>query len=132
MLTKTQQNQIPTLPKPYHEIKQKNTGKILGKMVSMDGSTKAAIQHRLNIAKTNWYKTRTTIFHNKILYVTTKLLLWNSLIRPTLTYALHTKQNKYNNINKTEQFSFNCIRQIDDPNWHQKEKNQAETYYTKN
>jgi len=56
-------------------------------------------------------------------------MLWNPLIGSTLAYALQTKENNHAEILKLEQFTSKCIRQIDDPNWHQKNKSQSESTF---
>ena len=44
-------------------------------------------------AKQNW-QSQKTLFMNRTLYTKTKLLLWNAILRPTLTYALRTQKLK--------------------------------------
>jgi len=121
ILTKQKINaQTNQLPEPYNTIQYKHEGKILGKIVSIKNKHKKAIMHRTNLAKQTWAKTRKQLFTNPILNAKTKILLWNSLIRSTMTYALQTQEYTTKQLSKAEQFHFKRIRVINDTEWYQK------------
>ena len=79
-------------------------------------------QQRLQKAKQTWGGTRKTIFTNHILTERTRKMLWNALIRSTLTYALHTQEYAEIEIRKAEQFQNKCLRQIKNEKWFLQEK----------
>ena len=45
------------------------------------------------------------------------MLLWNATIRATLTYGLQTKTLTDEQYNKLERFTYNCQKEIIEPDW---------------
>jgi len=58
------------------------------------------------------------IFQNNALNKKIRLLLWNAIIRSTMTYALQTREIYKQDLRKLEQFTSKCIRQIMEPYWY--------------
>lgn len=75
-----------------------------------------------------WQQLKTKIFLNRgILKKKTKILLWEALVRSTLTYELQTNLANEQNTRKIEQFMFKNIRQIEEPHWFIQKKKPANT-----
>ena len=61
----------------------------IGKMVNNDNSMEEEIKER--IAAGNWaYHVHKTLFSSKLISQNVKLQIYNTLIRPTVTYASET------------------------------------------
>ena len=59
MLTRqTKNRETRNYPPPYDQIKQTNTGTVLGKQINMHGGQMQAIRHRIHKAKGAWVLTR--------------------------------------------------------------------------
>ena len=95
-------------------------GKILGKNISISLKPKYAITERLRKARNTWRQLRNKIFQRTQLKPKTKLLLWNAVIRSTLTYALQTQNIGEKDQKSINAFTFKCLRQISNKYWYKK------------
>ena len=59
-------------------------------MINVNKNQKKPTQHRLQKAKQIWGRARKKSPPNQKLQVKTRIMIWNALIRSTLTYALRT------------------------------------------
>merc|ERR1712112_63662 len=57
------------------------------------------------------------LFTNSNITLKIRTLLWNATIRATLTYGLQTKTLTTEQYNKLERFTYNCQREMIEPNW---------------
>ena len=86
---------------------------------------------RLQKAKLTWGETRKPIFTNQTLYKKTRILLWDALVRSTITYAIHTQEYTVREAKKLEQFQPKCLRQIQNEQWYINAENHHTRKYTK-
>ena len=105
------------LPPPANEIKHKSTGTILGKVISMTGSLKQAVTQRIAKAQHTWKQINYKLLRNKAIAPRIKLILWNSLIRSTMIYGLHTTELPPSQTKRMETFMYKNIRAMMNPGW---------------
>ena len=62
-------------------------------------------------------KTKIQTLYKQKITLQIRTLLWNATIRATLTYGLQTMTLTEEQYNKLEKFTFNCHREMIEPNW---------------
>jgi len=93
------------------QFEQVNSFKHLGTMMNTDNSIEEEIKER--IAAGNWaFHVHKKLFTSKLISRNVKLQLYNTLIRPTVTYASETWALKENMINKLIIFERKVMRKI--------------------
>merc|ERR1712112_804244 len=103
------------LPPPFNEIKHKNAGTILGKEINMNGSSKQAVKKRIEKAQHTWKQVNYKLLRNKAIAPRIKIILWNSLIRSTMIYGLHTAEIPPSQIKTLRTFMYKNIRAMMNP-----------------
>jgi len=76
------------LPYPYNQIQASNKGAVLGEIIHMQQSQNQAVKHRLRKAQQAWSQTRRKLFQNHAIPEKLRIMIWNAIVRATLTYAL--------------------------------------------
>ena len=89
-------------PPPFAQIKQESTGAIIGKEISLGGILAKAVAERIEKAQNAWGIVISRLLRNKASIPRIKIMLWNSIIRSTMIYGLHTKELPRNLINQLE------------------------------
>ena len=92
------------------QFEQVNSFKYLGTIVNTDNSTKE-IKER-TAAGNRAYDAHKTLFTSKLISINVKQQLYNTLIRPTVTYASETWVLKEKVINKLTTFERKTMRKI--------------------
>ena len=103
-------------PKPLDAIQIKQEGGIIWEITNMNMTTSSACNDRLSTTCNTWRPTREK--SPKTMQSISKYAAFYgiSLIRPTLTYALHTKGLTARGIRQLDMFMFKRIKQITEPN----------------
>ena len=105
------------LPPPFNEIQHKSTGAILGNEISMVGSLKLAVTQRIAKAHHTWKQVRYKLLRDKAIAPRIKLIMWNSLIRSTMIYGLHTTEMPISQTKRIESFMYKHIRAMMNTGW---------------
>ena len=105
------------LPPPFGQIKQDRTGAILGREIRMAGSLTKAVAERIAKSQNAWGIVNIRLRRYKVINPRIKILLWNSLIRSTMIYGLHTKELPRNLINQLETYMYKHIRTMANTRW---------------
>ena len=102
---------MKALPPPYDQIKISHVGTIIGKAIYMTGALriKKAIDQLEQVSRKIF---RNNAFNRKI-----KILLWNSLIRSTMIYGIHTKAPPVHLVAKIEIYMYKHLRMMMGPQW---------------
>ena len=115
------------------QFEQVNSFKYLGAMVSTDNSVEEEIKERI-AAGNRAYHVHKKLFTSKLKSRNVKLQLYNTLIRPTVTYASETWVLKESMINKPMIFERKIMRKIlgptrsDDGYWRIKTNHEINAY----
>jgi len=96
------------------QFEQVNSLKYLGAMVNTDNSVEEEIKERI-AAGNRAYHVHKKLFTSKLISRNVKLQLYNTLIRPRVTYASETWVLKESMINKLMIFERKIMRKILDP-----------------
>ena len=95
-----------------------------------------AISNRIKKAKNVWGALRRKLFNHSKIATRAKALLWNALIRSTLTYAIQTQDISQHGQRNVNGFTFKCTRQILHRYWYNethkpqgKKRNASTTYH---
>ena len=92
LLRQESRKQKEKLHPPFDQIQHNHTGTILGKEISATGNLTKAVVMRIANAQNIWEMVNYKLLRNKAIAPRIKLILWNSLIRSTVIYGLHTKE----------------------------------------
>ena len=110
------------LPHPFNKAMTKTPGKALGKIIDVNLTNGKAIKARIHKARQSWQLLRKKLFANKTLKIRTKTLLWNAIVRSTLTYGIQTLDLTEQDKKGLGGFTFYCLRQIQDIHWANKSR----------
>ena len=83
----------------------------------MTGSLKEAVTQRIAKAHQTWKQIHFKLRRNKAITKKIKLILWNSLIRSTMIYGLHTTEMPESQTKRIESFMYKHIRAMMNPGW---------------
>ena len=84
----------------------------LGSHVSADVNIDNEIQYRLRCASSSFGKLRTRVFENHDIRTQTKMMVYSSVVLPTLLYASEAWTTYRRHIKTLEKFHQRCIRKI--------------------
>ena len=98
------------LPPPFDQIKHGNTGTILGKEISTNGSTSKAVAERITKAQNTLGIVNYRIPHIEVINTRIEIMIWNSLIRSTIIYGPRAKDLPRNLIGRIETYMYKHIR----------------------
>ena len=108
------ENAIPPLLK---DIKIDTKGKILGERIDFGLKGKIEIDARVRKARNTWGALRKELFNRENVKTRIKVLLWNALIRSTLTYALQTNQISIPGQKRLGSFTPQCAGKMENRYW---------------
>ena len=117
LLRKRTNKQKYDLPPPFNEIEHKSIGTILGKEINTNGSLTNAVARRMEKSQHTWKQVNYKLLRNKAITPRIKLILWNSLIRSTMIYGLHTAEIPTSQMERMESFMYKNIRAMMNPGW---------------
>ena len=83
----------------------------------MTGSHTRAVEVRIKKANRTGKQVNRKIFINMAFSRKIKILLWNSMVRSTMIYGLHTKGLPSHMLEKIEAYMYKHIRTMIDPQW---------------
>ena len=83
----------------------------------MAGNLNKAGEARIKKANSTWGQVSRRIFRNKNFNRKIKIILWNSLLRSTMTYGLRAKGLPRHLIEKIEIYMYQHIRMMINPQW---------------
>ena len=83
----------------------------------MRGSLAKEVEARIAKAQNAWGIVDSRLLRNKVTDPRIKIIIWNSLIRSTVIYGLHTKEVPRNIINQLETYMCKHIRTMMNPRW---------------
>ena len=89
----------------------------LGSYVSADVNIDNEIQYRLRCASSAFGKLRARVFENRDLRSETRVMVYRSVVLPTLLYASETWTTYKHHIKTLEKFHQRCMRRILKINW---------------
>jgi hypothetical protein len=88
--------------------------KYLGTVMNSDNSIEGEIQHRITLGNKSYYANQ-FLFKSRLVSKKSKLKLYSSIIRPTVTYACETWVLKETTKNKLMVFERKALRKIFGP-----------------
>nr|AOE48155.1 hypothetical protein [Eumigus monticolus] len=104
-------------------LQEVNTFPYLGSILSSSANIDSEIQHRINCAGASFARLRSRVFDNRDLNVATKILVYNSVVVPTLLYGSETWTCYRRHLKKLEQYHQRCLRRILRVTWQDRRTN---------
>ena len=87
----------------------------------MTGNLNKAVTRRIAKAQLTWKQIHRKLLRNPAITPKIRLMLWNSLIRSTMIYGLHTTEMPRNQIERIETYMYKYIRTMMNPRWEEKQ-----------
>lgn len=100
-----------------------NTFPYLGSTLSSSANIDSEIHHRINRAGASFAKLRSRVFDNHDVNIATKILVYNSVVVPTLLYGSESWTCYSRHLKKLEQYHQRCLRRILQITWQDRRTN---------